>query len=91
MKINWKVRFRHRPFLMALFSAILLFAQVVLEPFGIDTTIYNEQANAIFNAFLTILVLLGIVIDPTTAGTADSQRAMCYKKPKEDRDDDADD
>ena len=84
MKINWKVRLRHKPFLVSLFAAILLLVQVVLEPFGIDTTIFNDQAHAIFNAALGVLVLLGIVVDPTTSDVGDSQQALGYNKPSDD-------
>ena len=59
----------------------------MLEPFGIDTTIYNDQAHAIFNAVLAVLVLLGVVVDPTTAGTSDSEQVMGYNKPRDDLDD----
>ncbi|CAM5709182.1 hypothetical protein LSPH24S_02073 [Lysinibacillus sphaericus] len=29
MRINWKIRFMHKPFLLALFSMLLLLAQQV--------------------------------------------------------------
>ena len=84
MKINWKVRLRHKPFLIALFALLLLLVQQVAAIFGIDTTIYNEQATDLFNTVLAILVLIGVVIDPTTSGTSDSEQALRYDKPKGD-------
>ena len=83
MKINWKVRFKHKPFLVSLFALVMLLAQQVASFFGVDTTIYNEQATDFFNTVLAILVLLGIVSDPTTEGISDSKQAMNYEKPKE--------
>lgn len=83
MKINWKVRFKHKPFLVSLFALVMLLAQQVASFFGIDTTIYNEQATDLFNTVLAILLLLGIVSDPTTDGVSDSKQAMNYDKPKE--------
>ena len=82
MKINWKVRLRHKPFLIALFALLLLFVQQVAVIFGIDTTFYNEQATELFNTVLAILVLIGVVVDPTTTGTSDSKRALNYDKPR---------
>ena len=82
MKINWKVRLKHKPFLVALFSLVLILVQQVASIFGIDTTIYNEQITNLFNAILSILVLLGVVIDPTTQGVTDSEKALHYKEPK---------
>ena len=32
-------------------------------------------------ALLTVLAMLGVVIDPTTQGVADSDRAMLYDEP----------
>ena len=84
MKINWKVRFQNKPFLVALFALVLLLVQQVAAIFGLDTTLYNEQATELFNTVLAILVLLGVVVDPTTKGHADSQQALGYQKPRDD-------
>lgn len=83
MKINWKVRFKHKPFLIALFSLVVLLAQQVGSIIGYDTTIYNDQVTDIFNTALAILVLLGIVSDPTTQGMSDSEQALGYHKPRD--------
>lgn len=83
--INWKVRLRHKPFLVALFAAVLFLVQQVAAVFGIDTTIYNEQATGIFNAVLAVLALSGIVVDPTTSGVEDSLQALDYTKPRGDK------
>ncbi|MCK1999391.1 phage holin [Psychrobacillus psychrodurans] len=83
MKINWKVRFKHKPFLIALFALVMLLVQQVASFFGVDTTIYNEQVTNLFNTALAILVLLGVVSDPTTDGLSDSQQAMRYHKPRD--------
>ena len=82
MKINWKVRFKHKHFLLSLFSLIWLVAQQVASLLGFDITIYNEPLTGIFHAVLGILVLLGIVIDPTTDSMSDSKEAQEYKTPK---------
>lgn len=84
MKINWKVRFKHKTFLVALFSMLLLLVQQVASFFGVDTTVFNEQATDLFNTVLAVLVLLGVVTDPTTASVSDSERALEYKSPKGD-------
>ena len=85
MKINWKVRFKHKTFLVALFSGVLILAQQVAGFFGVDTTVYNDQATDLFNTVLGLLVLLGVINDPTTKGViSDSDRALTYDKPKQD-------
>ena len=85
MKINWKVRFKHKTFLVALFSGVLILAQQVAGFFGVDTTVYNDQATDLFNTVLGLLVLLGVINDPTTKGAiSDSEKALTYDKPKQD-------
>ena len=83
MKINWKVRFMHKPFLLAMFSLVLLLVQQVGAVFGYDVTnMMGEQLTAIFHTVLSILVLIGVVVDPTTKGTSDSEQAQMYREPK---------
>ena len=83
MKINWKVRFMHKPFLLAMFSLVLLLAQQVGAVFGYDlTNMMGEQLTSIFNTVLSILVLMGVVVDPTTKGMSDSEQAQTYRRPK---------
>jgi len=83
MKINWKVRLKHKPFLVAAFALILLLVQQIGTLFGYDTTIYNERVTELFNTVLAFLVLIGVVIDPTTTGTVDSNQALGYNKPRD--------
>ena len=83
MNINWKVRFQHGPFLVALFSLVLILAQQVAAAFGYGITeAFSEQATGIFNTVLSILVLLGVVSDPVTEGLSDSKQALGYDEPK---------
>jgi len=84
MKINWKVRLKHKSFLMAAFALLLLLVQQIGALIGYDTTIYNERVTELFNTVLAFLVLIGVVVDPTTEGTNDSSQALKYDKPKDD-------
>ena len=70
---------------MALFALVLLLAQQVAQAFGYALPeAVGEQATAIFNTILAILVLVGVVVDPTTGGTNDSVQALKYDKLKKD-------
>lgn len=83
MRINWKVRLQHIPFLLGLFSLLLLLAQQVVAIFGYDFTgVMSEQMSSILNTVLSILVLMGVIVDPTTRGTSDSERALMYRRPR---------
>lgn len=85
MSINWKVRIRNKNFWLALVPAVLLLVQVCAAPFGYawDFGVLNAQLATIVNALFSVLAILGIVADPTTAGVGDSEQALSYEKPKE--------
>lgn len=75
--INLKLRFKNKVTLAALISAVF----IMLGQFGLEVP-HNIQEGV--NTLLGILVLLGIVVDPTTKGVADSERALTYNEPRED-------
>ncbi|MED1123293.1 phage holin [Bacillus atrophaeus] len=81
-KINWKVRLQKKTFLVAIFSATLLFAQSIASAFGYDISVFSDDLTEKFNALLTFLTAMGIVVDPTTPGISDSDQAMEYTEPK---------
>ena len=84
--INWKVRLKNKAFWLSLIPAILLMIQVIAAPFGLvlDFGELGNQLLAIVNAIFAVLVILGIVEDPTTAGVGDSAQALTYEEPKKD-------
>lgn len=84
--INWKVRFASKAFWLALIPALLLLVQAIAAVFGFTLELEGIEARLLdlVNAVFTVLVILGIVNDPTTEGLGDSQQAMSYTKPKED-------
>ena len=82
MKINWKVRFKNKTWLITFLLAILAFLYQVLGMFDIVPPVTEDMATQLIAAVVNILVALGVVIDPTTAGAGDSQQAMTYNEPK---------
>nr|DAY93561.1 MAG TPA: holin [Caudoviricetes sp.] len=82
--INWIVRFKNKAFWVALIPAILLLIQVVAAVFGftLDLGDLGNKLLDVVNALFAVLTILGIVVDPTTAGTGDSEQAMTYTEPK---------
>ncbi|MFK4956723.1 phage holin [Lactococcus garvieae] len=77
-KINWEVRIKSKTFWLAAVPAFLLLAQTIGAPFGYkwDFVVLNQQLAAIINAAFGLLAIIGVVVDPTTAGIKDSQRVM---------------
>lgn len=86
MNINWKVRIWNKQFWFAMVTAILLVIQAGAAIFGfsLDFGDLGNKILAFIDAIFVILVLLGIVNDPTTAGYGDSHRARNYDAPWKD-------
>jgi phi LC3 family holin len=79
MNINWKLRLQNKATLTALVMALVYQALGVC---GVVPRVSQDQVTTIIGMVINILCLLGIVVDPTTAGVGDSVRAMSYDKPK---------
>ncbi len=85
--INWKVRIRNKPFWVSVIPALALVVQAVAAVFGwaLDFSNVTGRLIAVVDAVFALLVILGIVVDPTTAGVGDSVRAMGYEEPYRDK------
>lgn len=81
--INWKVRIRNKQFWISLIPALAMVVQAVAALFGfkVDLTTLTGKIIAVVDAVFVVLAILGIVVDPTTAGVGDSARAMNYEEP----------
>lgn len=82
--INWKVRIKSKMFWLALIPAVLLLAQTIAAVFGyaLDFEALQGRLLDVVNAVFLVLTILGIVVDPTTAGFSDSALAMTYAAPR---------
>lgn len=81
--INWKVRLKNKAFWLAMIPAVLLLVQTVAALFGFTLNLgdIGDKLLAVVNAVFALLSILGVVVDPTTQGVSDSQRAMEYNEP----------
>lgn len=82
--INWMVRIKNKYFWIAIIPAIILLIQVIAAVFGftLDLGELGNKLLDVVNATFSVLVILGVVTDPTTAGVGDSEQAMTYAEPK---------
>ena len=78
MKINWKVRFKNKTFLVTFIALVIAFVYQVLGLFGVVASVSEESVVNVFTLFVNILAFIGVVVDPTTDGFSDSDRAMLY-------------
>lgn len=83
--INWRVRIKNKNFWLAVIPALLILIQMIAAVFGyeIDFGTLSGKLTAVVNAAFSLLAILGIVNDPTTAGISDSTQALTYDEPKE--------
>ena len=83
MKINWIVRIKNKAFWVAVIPAIALVIQAIAAVFGftLDFSTLTGKLIVVVDAVFALLVILGVVVDPTTNGLGDSERALSYKEP----------
>lgn len=65
--MNWDKRIKNKTFWVALISAVVLLTQQM------GYTVFPENWADIMNSILSILTILGIIIDPTTSGITDGE------------------
>lgn len=82
--INWKVRVLNKTFWLTLVPALALLLQTFLAVFNVRLELGEtiDKLLVFINALFAVLMIVGIVNDPTTSGISDSTRAMTYEKPK---------
>lgn len=88
MQMNWKVRFRNKTWLTMFCSLVVGFVFNILKAFDIVPAVTQNLVMEIIGNVLTFLGLVGVIVDPTTAGISDSDRAMSYEEPWVDPPDD---
>lgn len=84
MKINIPVRFKNPWFWVGLCGTILTAMGVSPEMFTSWGAVWEAVLNLFGNPFMlvsVVLAVLGVFVDPTTAGIGDSKRALSYKSP----------
>ena len=84
MKINIPVRFKNPWFWVGLCGTILAAMGVSPEMFTSWDAVWEAVVNMVSNPYMlvsVVLAVLGVFVDPTTAGISASQRAMSYKNP----------
>ena len=76
MQINWKVRFQNKTFLAGLISLVVVFIYDLLQLLEIAPAVTQSAVMQVAEGILTILGMVGVIADPTTAGVADK---MCIR------------
>ena len=83
MKINWKVRLKNPVFWLTVIPAGIALVYTVLGLFGVVPTISEDVLVNAVTAIISALTTVGVLIDPTTKGVRDSDRALTYEEPSD--------
>ncbi len=78
MKINIKARLKNKTFVISTAVLIVSLVYRILSLFGIFPEISEGEIGEVINMAVNILALVGVVVDPTTEGVGDSERALTY-------------
>ena len=78
MKINWKLRLKNKTTLLALIVLIVDFVYNIFAEVGIVPKVDKSVVLQFANYVVSLLAILGVVVDPTTDGISDSDNAMNY-------------
>ena len=81
MKLNLKVRLRNPVFWFTIIPSLTAFIYTFLSVFGVTPSISEDTLINALTTIVTALATLGVLVDPTTSGVNDSERALTYEKP----------
>ena len=79
MKINWKVRFKNKAFVVSFVTVVVTFVYQILSLLGITPALSESMVMNLITTVINALVMLGVLVDPTTKGIKDSDKAMTYE------------
>lgn len=78
MKINLKARLKNKMFVLSASALVVSFFYQMLSAFDIVPAITENEVTGLITMVVNILAFLGVIVDPTTEGISDSERAMTY-------------
>lgn len=81
-EINWKLRFQNKTTLLALIGGVVAFVYQAFSMIGYVPPVSQDQWIQLGSMAINILVIIGVVVDPTTEGVKDSPNAQEYDEPK---------
>lgn len=82
MKINWKIRLKNKGTLTAIILGVIALVYQMLGIAGVTPSLNESNAAEAAGVLINLLVIAGVVIDPTTKGISDSDMAMMYTCPR---------
>lgn len=87
MKINIKARLKNKTFLITIATLLITFVYQLLSLFEIVPKVSESTVINLLGMVVNLLAGLGVIVDPTTDGIKDSDRAMTYYTENDERED----
>lgn len=78
MKINIKARLENKTFVLSASALIITFIYQLLSAFDFVAPVSESEISELVAMLVNILAFFGVLVDPTTEGINDSERAMTY-------------
>lgn len=78
MKINFKVRMKNKAFVVGVATLLVSFLYKLLAAMEIVPAVSENEILELVGLAVNVLALVGVIVDPTTEGVSDSDRAMLY-------------
>lgn len=82
MKMNFLVRFKNPAFLIPFLTTVVAFVYQILGMFGIVPAVTEDSIMQVITLLVNFLAGVGVLVDPTTKGLKDSERALTYTNPQ---------
>ena len=78
MMLNIKARLKNKTFLISVSVLLVSLVYKALSLFGVVPDVSENELLELIGMGVNVLALAGVVVDPTTEGFSDSERAMTY-------------
>lgn len=83
MRINLRLRLKNKTTLITLLITLTAAVYKILEILGVTPKVNEKDLENLIYVVVGLLASLGIIVDPTTKGVSDSDRAMTYASPSD--------
>ena len=80
--LNWKLRLKNKTTLLSLIGCLVAFVYQLAGILGYNVPVNQDEMVQMLGLFISALAAVGVVVDPTTKGIADSEQAQRYKAPR---------
>lgn len=78
MKINIKARLKNKAFIVGAVTLLISFIYKLLATLDVVPAVSENELLELLDLAVNILAFVGVLVDPTTEGVSDSERALHY-------------